>query len=272
MGEAEGKMRALYVEERRAEILRVIEEKKNISVKQICETFGVSAVTARGDLERLENLGKLRRVHGGAFSIDHTLVSLELDKRMSINSEGKKEIAKLANGLVCEGDSLLVDAGTTTLEFVKTLSNKRNITIVTHDLPVANYADVSLPNASVVVVGGALRDNHHDCYGSITVSVINQLYVDKAFLGANSFSPEQGFMTESLFAEEVKHALLAHAKEKIVLIDSSKLGHHNFKKFADVNDFDYVVMDKDVDGRMGEAIRTRGCRTQLMTAENESDS
>ena len=88
MGEAKGKMRALYVEERRAEILRVIEEKKNISVKQICETFGVSAVTARGDLEKLENLGKLQRVHGGLFVL------------FALNNVPLFLVALLAGGLV----------------------------------------------------------------------------------------------------------------------------------------------------------------------------
>lgn len=243
----------IKVQKRQSEILDMVSTKQRVSVKELACDFEVSEVTIRSDLDLLEKEGKLKRVRGGAVLPDRMREVADIARRMEINSEEKRKIAIRANALVSDGDSIAVDSGSTSFEFVKTLSNKKDLTILTHDLRMAAYVDRQLPNASVIVLGGALRSRHGYCWGPLTVEFINEFFVDKAFLGANAFTPAQGFMTESPHSGEVKRALIEHSRESIMLIDSFKIGINSFIRFADIGDLDYVVMDDDPDGIVQQA-------------------
>lgn len=260
-------LHAVEIEERRLSILSMLEKTGSISVSKICETFGMSEVTARSDLAALERMGKLRRVRGGALSISHTLMITPPSQRVSVNTDAKQRIATLACDLVEDGDSLFVDSGTTTLEFVKALSDKRDITIATSDLPIANYVEESLPHATTVFAGGTIRRGHHYCCGPLTIKTLSNLYADKAFLGANSFSPGHGLMTEYLAAAEVKQAMLEQSREHILLMDSSKVGLNNFIRFAELGDMSCIVMDRDPDGIVAKAIESAVNPPRMMLAE-----
>lgn len=242
--------RAFRVEERRSEILRLLSEGGSVTVDQLCEEFGVSAVTVRADLSALERRGSLRRVHGGALPPERAQVVVGINERMSVNVEAKQRIGALASQLVEDGDSLIVDSGSTAMEFLKQLTDRRKITVVTHDLSIATYAELNMPESQVVVLGGALRSDHGYCAGPITLATIANLYVDKAFLGTNSFAFENGFMTENAQAAAVKSAFLEHARHRVMLMDVSKVGLHNFVRFGGLEDFEFLVMDEDPGQRM----------------------
>ena len=110
-------------EERRAEILSLLDRTASVQVSQLAERFGVSRVTARADLDALARDGKLRRTHGGAISLSKTLTVSVQDKRVNVNAEAKRAIARTAAAFVQDGDSVLVDSGTTALEFVRALAD-----------------------------------------------------------------------------------------------------------------------------------------------------
>lgn len=246
--------RVFRVEERRAEIVRMLEKEGSITVDRICNEFGVSAVTSRGDLNELERRGRLQRVHGGALPIDHTLSVADINDRMNVNVAVKRKIGRIAADMVRDGDSLIVDSGSTAFQFVTQLENKRNITIVTHDLVIANYVNSRLPYATLVMLGGTLRYKHHYLSGPLALEVMQEIFVDKAFLAANSFSEDQGFMVENEAACEIKRALIHHARVCIMLMDSTKVGLHNFVRFATLDDVDRIVIDRDPDGLLGKAV------------------
>lgn len=145
--------RRVTIDERRAMIVEEVNRRSSIQVADICERFGVSEVTARNDLDKLEKGGKLRRTHGGAVSISRTITVSYPDQRMNVNVEAKRIVAEKAAEFVSNGDSLLIDTGTTTFEFVNALYEKRNITIVTSDLSIATFADSNLPRADVLLLG-----------------------------------------------------------------------------------------------------------------------
>ena len=154
-------------------------------------------------------------------------------------------IGARASALVSPGDSIIVDSGSTTYELVKALDPQLEATIVTHDLTIADYVEAHLPLVNLILLGGALRPAHDYCCGPLTLSMIDQIFADKVFLGANSFSPEYGFMTEYEPAAEVKSALVRHARQRIMLMDSSKVGLHSFIRFANPEDIDVLVCDRD---------------------------
>lgn len=257
--------RFLRAEDRRDAILNVLKREGKVSVDDICRDFNVSAVTARADLNLLEERGKARRIHGGALSVDNTLMVEDIERRMTVNTNAKRRIAQIANRLVNDGDALLVDSGSTTFEFLRTLDNRWDLTIVTHDLMNAAYVQTHLKNAHLILLGGAVHPTHGYCHGTLTLRQLDQIFVDKAFLATNSFSPEAGFMTENEGAAGVKSALLSHARQRTMLVDSSKVGLHNYIRFAEIKDFDYIIMDDDPGQVVAQAIASGDEFTRLLT-------
>ncbi|WP_085831091.1 DeoR/GlpR family DNA-binding transcription regulator [Collinsella vaginalis] len=258
--------RRVPIDERRAMIVEEVNLRSSIRVSDICERFRVSEVTARNDLDKLERGGKLRRTHGGAVSIARTITVSYPDQRLNINVEAKRAVAKRAAALVSNGDSLLVDTGTTTFEFVRFLSDKRDITIVTSDLSIASFADSNLPHADVLLLGGALRKNHRYMTGPITNRTLGDLYLDKAFLATDSFHPDHGFTTEFTGNADVKRLMVARARVKIMLMDASKVRCPCFVRFAGISDIDAVVIDEDPGGALAGAIAAAGASTELVIA------
>lgn len=260
------------IDERRAMIVEEVNRRSSIQVSDICERFGISEVTARNDLDKLEKGGKLRRTHGGAVSITRTITVSYPDQRMNINVEAKRAVAERAAQLVSNGDSLLVDTGTTTFEFVHFLYEKRDITLVTSDLSIATFADSNLPHAEVLLLGGTLRKNHRYITGNITNEVLGKIYVDKAFLATDSFNPKCGFTTEYAGNAEVKGLMLYHARERIMMLDASKVKEPSFIRFATINDFEVIVCDYDPDNVIADSIERDLSRALLVKADDVRES
>ena len=232
-------------DQRRNFMLDELERTKRLSVSDLSSRLDVSEVTVRADLSLLEREGKLKRVRGGAVATDRMGYVASLSARASINYESKRAIARVASELVSDGMSVIIDSGSTTFELAKVLQDKRGITLLTHDMSIASYADSELPRTSVVMFGGALRPHHGYTWGPMVIDAIENVHVDIAFLGSNSFSSNSGFMTEDPSITAIKKAYMAHAQTKVVLMDASKLGHHSFMKFAEISEFDFIVVDRD---------------------------
>lgn len=260
----------MLADERRARIIEELEHKSTVLVSDLCRKFNVSEVTIRSDLKKLEDAGKLRRTRGGAVSIMRTITISYPDQRMNVNSSAKRAIAEKMAEYISDGDSLIVDTGTTTFEFVRALSDKRDITIVTSDLSIATYADSNLPNADVICLGGHLRKNHRYITGMITLQNLSEIYVDKAILATDAFTPGEGFTTEFMGNAEVKRGCIAHARERFMLMDASKVRAPRFLKFGDLPDFETVVMDHDREDQVGEAIEASRASTHLVFADVDS--
>lgn len=237
--------RKIAIDERRAMIVEEINRRTSLQVADICERFGVSEVTARNDLDKLEKNGKLRRTHGGAVSLTRTITVSFPDQRLNLNVEAKRAITERAASFVHDGDSLFVDTGTTAFEFVHFLYDKRDITLVTSDLSIASFADSSMPHANILVLGGTLRKNHRYITGPITTEIMGRLRVDKAFLAADSFTPGFGFTTQFTGVAEVKGMMLKQSRDHFMMMDASKVHDPCFMRFAQLTDFQTIIMDYD---------------------------
>lgn len=254
----------LSLEERRAAILTLLEGESSVRVSQLAQTFGVSLVTARTDLDALERDGKLRRTHGGAVSLSRQLTVSVQEQRVNVNVAAKRAIATLAARLVDDGDSLLLDSGTTALEFAWALSTRSSLTIVTADLTIAEYVDRSMPGSDVVLLGGLLRKAHRYTSGPLALSALSALHGDKAFLCPGAYVLGRGFMTDYQSMAQLKRGLLDAAGKRYCLIDASKVGAGGLLHFADTTDFDAIVMDEDPDGVVAAALE--GTATRLLCA------
>ena len=262
--------RKITVDERRTMIVEEVNRRTSLQVSDICERFGVSEVTARNDLDKLEDAGKLRRTHGGAVSITRTITVSYPDQRLNLNVEAKRAVTKRAAEFVSDGDTLFVDTGTTAFEFVHFLYDKRDITIVTADLSIASFADSSMPHAHVVILGGSLRKNHRYITGQMTTMNLARLHVGKAFLATDSFTPGFGFSTQFSGVAEVKEMMLRQSREHYMMMDASKVRDPRFISFAQLSDFDALIMDFDPNGEVTKTIQSEDLGTELILT-NDSE-
>lgn len=243
-----------FADERRSAILEMLERNASVQVADIARTFGVSNVTARADLDTLAEAGKLRRTHGGAVSLHKRLTVSTQDMRVNVNVAAKQAIARAAIELVHDNDTLLVDSGTTALEFVRMLNERSNITVITADITIADFIDESMPSVDVTMLGGTLRKGHRYLYGPLTVQALGMLHADLAVLCPGAFVPGFGFTTDFPQMAEVKKALIAAASSSVALMDASKLSARGLYRFAGPEDLDTLVMDRDPDALLRDFI------------------
>lgn len=250
-------------EERRAAILAMLERSAAVQVTQLAEAFGTSRVTVRGDLDALARDGKLRRTHGGAVSLSKTLTVSVQDRRVNVNVEAKRAIASVAAGFVCDGDAVLVDSGTTALEFVRALTGRTGVTVVTDDFTIADYVDRSAPSLDVIMLGGSLRKGHRYTAGPLALRTLEVLHPDKAFVTPTSYVPGRGLMTNNQDMAELKRAFLGCADEAFVLMDSSKVRAPGLLWFGTLREARAVVMDRDPGGAVAADVEGAGCELLL---------
>lgn len=243
-----------FADERRTAILEMLERSASVQVGDIARTFGVSAVTARADLDALAEAGKLRRTHGGAVSLHKRLTVSTQDMRVNVNVAAKQAIARTALTLVRDNDTLVVDSGTTALEFVRMLSERSGITVITADITIADFIDESLPSVDVVMLGGALRKGHRYLYGPLTIQALGMLHADLAVICPGSFVPGRGFMTDFPQMAETKSALIGSARGSVALLDASKIDGRGMYRFAGIEDVDKLVADSDPQGLLRASI------------------
>lgn len=251
---------AMSSEERRAAILSMLDRATSVQVTQLAEAFGVSRVTARADLDVLARDGKLRRTHGGAVSLSKTLTVSVQERRINVNAEAKRAIARLAAPLVEDGDSVLVDSGTTALELVRAISGRTGVTVVTDDFTIADYVDRSAPSLDVIILGGSLRKGHRYTAGPLAMRTLEVLHPRKAFVTPTSYVPGRGLMTNNQDMAELKRAFLTCADRTFVLMDQSKVGAPGLLWFGTLRGVEAVVMDTDPDGLVSEDAAEQGCR------------
>jgi DeoR family fructose operon transcriptional repressor len=254
----------LFVEERKMKILERIEEYRKATVAELCEHFKVSSATIRNDLRDMESSGLLIRTHGGAMVKTKTGLESDMSQRKVQNLEGKRKIAEAAIRLVEDGDTIILDTGTTTFELARLLGGKRDITVVTNDLAIALLLE-DFESVKVVFMGGIVRRKFHCTvvYGPSGMDTLSGLAVDKAFMASNSFSIEKGASTPDINHAETKKLMMSIAARVILLFDASKMGRNSFALFAPLDRIDAIVTDslRDADRR-----RLEGCDIEVIVA------
>lgn len=232
----------IFAEERQQIILDLIKKKKKVTVPELMDYFKVSGATIRNDLRELEKARLLIRTHGGAMLNTKAGFELTTRHREVQNIKEKQIIATLAKDLVENGDTIILDTGTTVYEFAKQLGEKRNITAVVNDLEIARYLE-EFTNINLIFLGGTIRKHFHCTVGPAGIRMLSELTVDKAFLGVNGLSLTKGATTPDIIQAETKKAMIAAANKVILLCDSSKIGKNSFAQFAKVHELDMVITD-----------------------------
>jgi DeoR family transcriptional regulator, fructose operon transcriptional repressor len=232
--------RTWFADERHAEVLRVLGAEGRVESAGLARHFGVSAESIRKDLAQLEARGLLRRVHGGAVPSRRLTEEPDVDTRTE-NAEQKMLIARHALRFVPDGGALLFDAGTTTMRLAELLPTDRDLVVYTNAIPLISM--LLQRGVAVVGLGGRVRSETAAAVGPLTVAALAEINVDVAFLGTNAVSFERGLTTPDADEAMVKHAMLATARQRIFLVDSSKFGRESLARHATLEDIDVLVTD-----------------------------
>ena len=237
----------LFTEERRDEIVRLINEKKSMSVQEMARQFHVSGTTIRTDLSALEEKGYLRRTHGGAVLPSSAVPFLrEPGIQERAHFKEKQEIAEAALRFVEPYETILIDNGTTMAAFDNALvtSSLNGLTIYSNDLNGMQILEAK-ESFELRLIGGRIRSGFHYTYGAEVLEELHGYHFRKLFLATSALSKE-GLTTASSDLCAVKRAMIASAEQVILLTDSSKIGEIGFQKFADLSDIDILITDSGI--------------------------
>jgi DeoR family transcriptional regulator, fructose operon transcriptional repressor len=235
--------RTWFADERQAEVLRLLGADGRVESAHLTQLFGVSAESVRKDLARLEARGLLRRVHGGAVPGRPRREESNVATRTEQAAE-KSAIARHAVRFVPDGGSLLLDAGTTTLRLAELLPTDRELVVYTNAIPV--LSTLVRRGIAAVGLGGRVRPETMAAVGPLAVGALATINVDVAFLGTNALSFRRGLTTPDADEAEVKHAMLAAARQRVFLVDTSKFGRESLARHATLQDVDILVTDDAV--------------------------
>ena len=252
----------IFAEERKQMIVELINKEVKTTVVALCEKFAVSPATIRNDLRELELAGLLKRTHGGAMSNKKASFELNSYQKEVENVDKKAVIALAAVECVQDGDIIAIDTGTTTLEFVKLLVGKKNLTVVTNDIKIALHLEEN-SDLDVILTGGAVRRSFHSTIGLIALNSLKELSVDKSFIASNGVSVSRGVTTPNIEQAQVKEKLVEFADEVILLVDSTKLGKASFARFADLKQVDLIITDDEAPPDMVADIRNIGVSVEI---------
>jgi DeoR family fructose operon transcriptional repressor len=253
----------LFGEERKAKIVEYVNRNQRAMVQELCQAFDVSEATIRRDLKELEDAKLLKRTHGGAISLESVNYEAPFADREITNQAEKIAIAKKAVELIENGDTILLDSGTTTLQLAKLLSAFTNLSVVTNSLLIAKELQ-HLPGIETLVTGGTLRKETIAMVGPIADHTLSMIRVDKAFVATNGLDVKVGLTTPNLIEAATKRSMIQSAKQVILLTDRSKFGKVSLAKFADVSDIHVCITDQGTPGAFVEQLESRGIEMILV--------
>jgi DeoR/GlpR family transcriptional regulator of sugar metabolism len=233
-------------EERHQIILGLLDSQGSVTVADLVVRLDVSEMTVRRDLDALERKGLLRRVHGGAVSARGRSYEPPFLSRSTKHRAEKERIGQVAASLVNNGDSIILDVGTTTLEVARHLTDKRNLTIITPSFHIASLL-AEQPGIRLILTGGILRPGELSLIGSLAERAFQDFFVDKLFLGTGGIDFEAGLTEFNLEDALIKKAMLRSAKEIIIVTDASKFGQVAFAAIAPLNIVSRIVTDASLD-------------------------
>ena len=258
-------MNAASAKERRALIMRQLEQKEEVLVTELSRETGISEVTIRKDLTILQDRNLLVRTRGGAMRkpVENQNEDITIAKKRMFNFKEKERIGEEAAKLIKDGDFIMLDSGTTTLEVARHLEKFHNLHIITNARNIATEL-MTYKRFDVVLLGGNVRVNSHSTVGPLALSVLRNFSRYKLFLGVDSFSLENGVSTPSLEEALLNQIMIQQADKVIAVFDSSKFNKRSFVHIADASEIDCIITDRAIPSGMSSKLRRAGIEVRTV--------
>lgn len=209
--------------ERRQRIAQFVRQRRRATVAELSARFGVSETTIRRDLEYLDSEGVIRRTHGGAIALERAAPEPPVVLRMAECRGEKARIGRAAAELVQDGETIFLGSGTTTLEVARNLGHKKDLTVITNALNIANEL-AGQEQITVIVAGGLLRHSELSMIGHLTEQMLRELRADKVIMGMRAISIEEGLTNDYLPETVTDRTIIQFAPEVILVADHTKFG------------------------------------------------
>ena len=225
---------------RQTRILELLSLNDHASVSDLAKKLNVSAVTIRQDLNFLEAEGLLKRVHGGAVLKDAD----DIDNRLGVNYDKKLRIARKVATLVNDGETILIESGSTNALLARELI-KKDVTIITTNIYIARQFR-KIEQAKIIILGGLYQHESESLVGKITKTCIDQINFDKAFIGIDGYTSKAGFTLRDLFRAEISSYIIKNSNEVFIVSDSSKFGRVELTNICHTADIHHIATDDEI--------------------------
>jgi DeoR/GlpR family transcriptional regulator of sugar metabolism len=249
-------------ETRQKQICELIARQGDCSIEELVKRFGVSGMTVRRDLESLAEQGKVIRTHGGAAMAERVSFEFEFLKHRMENQAAKQAIAAVAAAEIKNGETIMLDSGTTTLALAGLLREKHGLTVITNSLPIAAQLQYN-QEIEVLLLGGRLRASSPDLAGAVTEANLEMLRADAVFMGADAIDRQGGVYQESPEVGRMLTKMAASAGRVYVVADGSKLGRTAVWRFGRLQDWAALITDAGADRSLLASLKKAGVRVLL---------
>ena len=258
-------MNSSSAKERRALILQMLEQQAEVRVTDLSRETGISEVTIRKDLTVLQRRHLLLRTRGGAMRkpVENQNEDTTIDRKRLFNVKEKEHIGLEAVKMIKDGDFIMLDSGTTTLEIVRHLDKFQHLRILTNAMNIATEL-MKYKRFDVVLLGGNIRINSHSMVGPLALSVLRNFSRYKLFLGVDSFSLENGISTPNLEEALLNQLMIQQADQVIAVFDSSKFNKRSFVHVANVTEVDCIITDRAIPTGMSSKLRSYGVEVRIV--------
>ncbi len=237
----------LLTEQRRRNVLDLVDQEGQVTVADLVKRFSISAVTIRSDLDALASIGALVRSHGGAVRSLEATQDYPLRTKETLHHEEKIRIGRAAAELIQPGETVILDSGTTTAEIARHLKRMK-----TH----VELAD--LPGFSVIMIGGLLRPVACSLVGPHAEAMLNEFHADRLFLAVDGFDLENGPSTPDLLEAQLNNVMIRSAREVNVVTDFSKLGRRSVSRIGPYDKIQRLITDNRAPQEFTAGLRKRG--------------
>jgi len=253
--------------ERRQTIVELLREEPGLRVTELAANLDVSEGTVRNDLNTLEEEGMLTRIHGGAVLTERrNLRHTAFRKRHRERGAEKQAIARAAANLVEDGDAILLDASSTAYYLALALENKQGLRVVTNGLEAARLLAQNSTN-TVILIGGILNQDGSSVTGLLSEHIIQDLFVQKAFVSCSGFNIERGLTEVHLEEAQLKSKAIQSVQYVYALVDSSKLGHKDLTPFARLEQICCLFTDGGISPDWIQKIENAGIEVTICELE-----
>lgn len=250
----------MLAEERRAILQRKLRDEGYVQVTELANEMGISGATIRRDIILLEKEGVCIRKRGGAVRASQGVTTeIPYATRRLRYLDEKSEIAKAALEFIENGNTILLDAGSTVYSLALLLHQRERLTVVTHDLNIAHKMAIN-QHINLICTGGIARENDYILEGAQVIDFIRTLRVDKTFIGVDAIHTDGTISNVNINEVPIKRAMIAAAEQVILLTDSSKFGTTGFAKVCDISDVDIIITDWKIEKNHLDFLKNRNVK------------
>ncbi len=252
----------MFALERQKKIMEFLQLQGGVLVNDLSRQFGVTEETVRRDLEKLENQGLLVRTHGGAVPYEENTAELSLDVRKKKNIPIKEELAKVAQQFIVPGDTIFLDASTTTFCLAKRIKQMSGVTVITNSLRVLTEL-AGCDKLKVISVGGVLSSNMSFVGSMAEEEILRHFFVTKMFFSSKGVTKDAGVLESNEQESHIKSAVFRNCKQKFYMCDDTKIGQVGFIKLAPLEEIDTFITNAVLDKRWQNKLEE--CGVKLVT-------